>query len=119
MRKIDTQAAAAFKYGKPFNQGNTTITIEGGAVTMRLHGHIIAKMLGNTLVLTLAGYNTRTTRARLNGILYALNMVYSCGYCQKDFAAVFWQGKEDHHISAASWQHFTRENTSAPWIYKD
>ena len=121
MKKIDTQAAAAFKDGKPFSGGNTIITVENDTVTMRLHGHIIASMCrkDDTLALTLAGYNTMTTRARLNGILYALYMGDSCGYCQKDFAAVFWQGKENHHISPNSWQHFTRENTSAPWVYKD
>lgn len=119
MKKIDTQAAAAFKYGKTFASSNTTITIEGGAVTMRLHGHIIASMLDNTLVLTLAGYNTQTTRARLNGILDTLLMMENCRYTQKDFAAVLHYGKDKHDISAASWQHFTRASVYAPWIYKE
>ena len=119
MKKIDHLAADAFKDGKTFSKGNTTIAMEGGAVTMRLHGHIIAKMCGNTLVLTLAGHNTMTTRARLNGILYALYMGYSCGYRQKDFGAIFWNGKEEYEISPDSWQHFTRQNAGEPWLYKD
>ena len=119
MKKIDTQAAKAFKDGKTFSKGNTTIAMEGGAVTMRLHGHIIAKMCGNTLVLTLAGHNTQTTRARLNGIVSTLNMGTSYGYRQKDFGAIFWNGKEEHNISPDSWQHFTRASVYAPWLYKD
>lgn len=122
MKKIDTQAAAAFKDGKPFSGGNTIITVENDTVTMRLHGHIIASMCikDNTLALTLAGYNTLTTRARLNGILYTLpTAAYAVRYVQQNYSAVLFEGDERHEISPDSWQHFTRENASAPWVYKD
>lgn len=119
MKKIDTQAAAAFKDGKPFSGGNTIITVENDTVTMRLHGHVIARMNNKdyTLALTLADHNTMTTRARLNGILNTLRMVENCRYTQKDFAAVLCVGKEKHDISPASWQHFTRASIYAPWVY--
>ena len=120
MKKIDTAAAQAFLAGKPFARSNTTITAEGDTITMRLHGHVIARMNNkdNTLCTTLADHNTMTTRARLNGILDTLRMMENCRYTQKDFAAVLCVGKEKHHISPASWQHFTRENAGKPWIYK-
>ena len=120
MKKIDRQAAAAFVANMPFSGGNTIVTVENDTVTMRLHGHIIASMRrkDNTLALTLAGYNTMTTRARLNGILDTLRMVENCRYTQKDFSAVLHYGKEKHDISPASWQHFTRASRYALWIYK-
>ena len=122
MKKIDTAAAQAFYARKPFSRGNTTIAVEGDIVTMRLHGHVIARMNNkdNTLALTLADHNTMTTRARLNGLLYTLpTAAYALRYVQKDFAAVFVEGNQKHDISASSWQHFTRESVDAPWIYKD
>ena len=123
MKKIDTAAAQAFLAGKPFSRGNTTIAVEGDTVTvtMRLHGHVIARMnnKNNTLALTLADHNTMTTRARLNGILDTLRMMENYRYTQKDFSAVLCVGKEKHDISAASWQNFTRASVAAPWVYKD
>lgn len=122
MKKIDTQAAAAFVANIPFSGGNTIVTVENDTVIMRLHGHIIASMCrkDNTLALTLAGYNTMTTRARLNGILYTLpTAAYATRYVQQNYSAVLFEGDKRHEISPDSWQHFTRENASAPWIYKD
>ena len=122
MKKIDTQAAAAFVGNKPFSGCNTIVTVENDTVTMRLHGHIIASMCrkDNTLALTLAGYNTMTTRARLNGLLYTLpTAAYAVRYVQQDFAAVLFEGDKRHEISADSWQHFTRQNAGEPWVYKD
>ena len=122
MRKIDTIAATAFVGNRTFNGGNTTVTVENDTVTMRLHGHVIARMCRkyNTLALTLAGYNTLTTRARLNGLLHTLpTAAYAVRYVQQDYCAVLFEGDKRHEISPDSWQHFTRENTSAPWIFKD
>jgi len=121
MKKIDLDAAQAFYTRKPFARSNTTITVEGDTLTMRLHGHVIARMNSkdNTLALTLADHNTQTTRARLNGLLYMLPLAEPARYRQQDFAAVFCYGKDKHDISAASWQHFTRASVDAPWIYKD
>ena len=122
MKKIDRQAAAAFVANRPFSGGNTIVAVENDTVTMRLHGHIIARMCrkDNTLALTLAGYNTMTTRARLNGLLYTLpTAAYPVRYVQQNYSAILFEGDKRHEISADSWQRFTRENASAPWIYKD
>ena len=120
MRKIDTIAAAAFVGNRTFNGGNTTVTVENDTVTMRLHGHVIARMCrkDNTLALTLAGHNTRTTRARLCGLLYMMPLAEPASYHQRDFAAVFHYGKDKHDICASSWQHFTRAHRYAPWVFK-
>ncbi len=122
MKKIDRQAAAAFVANMPFSGGNTIVAVENDTVIMRLHGHIIAKMCrkDNTLALTLAGYNTLTTRARLNGILYTLpTAAYAVRYVQQNYSAVLFEGDKRHEISPDSWQHFTRQSAGEPWIYKD
>lgn len=68
MRKITTQAVNAFMQGKEFNGGNTKV--ERGALL--LHGNKIAEfesLLNNDNInITLAGWNTNTTRERLNGL---------------------------------------------------
>ena len=120
MKKIDLDAAQAFYARKPFAASNTAVTVEGDTITMRLHGHVIARMNNkdNTLCTTLADHNTMTTRARLCGLLYMMPLAEPASYNQQDFAAVFRYGKEKHDISPASWQHFTRQNAGEPWIYK-
>jgi len=70
MRKITREAAEAFVNCRNFNKGNTTVTHIVGSSFMDLHGNRIAeRMMGSPLRVTLAGWNTPTTRERLNGLL--------------------------------------------------
>lgn len=70
MNKTSMRAAEAFVNGGPrFSCKNTVATenyvsIFGNPIAWKHHGDII---------LTLAGWNTKTTRARLNAILHKLN----------------------------------------------
>ena len=78
MRKIDADASRAFNHAETFQRHNTAVTVEqahGGEqthVTMILHGHPIARRIvaGNDdkLFITSAGYETPTTKGRLNSI---------------------------------------------------
>lgn len=79
MRKITQDIAEAFYAGNSLLRGNTTTTGE----EVYLHGNLIAKSKGDTVMLTLAGWNTVTTRERLNGILETLG--FDSRYSQKDF----------------------------------
>ena len=63
-RKIDYKAAEALESGKRFKQSNTLV--EDNA--MYLHGHKIAWIENGSLYISLCGYNTQTTRSRLNGL---------------------------------------------------
>ena len=81
MRKIDREAASAFLAGRPYSNSNTTVTVEAAAtefkypgitiVRMYLHGNLIAWRTVGTdrITMTLAGWPTVTTRARLNALL--------------------------------------------------
>jgi hypothetical protein len=72
MRNIDKNSAVALYESKGFRGGNTVVTKEG----VWLHGNQIVRIMpeGNlkdsTLVqFTLCGWDTPTTRARINGVL--------------------------------------------------
>lgn len=69
MRKVTKQIAEAFKAGKSKTVANTTT--DGKSIW--LHGNKIAeKQPDGSVLLTLAGWPTVTTRERLNGIIDTL-----------------------------------------------
>ena len=71
MKKIDKESAQAFFTGKPFKKGNTVVIINERFVGLTLHGHMIAKRIPgeNHISLSNAGWQTVTTKSRLNAIL--------------------------------------------------
>lgn len=69
MRKITSKAIKAFQQGKNFRDGNTVVNQRIGGVELVLHGNVIAKNIdGEGLSINLCGWNTPTTRERLNGL---------------------------------------------------
>ena len=70
MRIITANACKAFMDGKPFWLGNTEVKVSDGLVTLSLHGNIIAMRQPGTqyIDVTTQGWNTMTTRERLNGL---------------------------------------------------
>ena len=94
MRKVTNQIAKSFFNGQSKTVGNTST--DGQSVW--LHGNKIAKKTEDGLMLTLAGWNTPTTRERLNGILQVFNL--NDGYYQRDFEAYF----NGQMIDASEWQ---------------
>ena len=70
MGKIDNLSGIAFNSGMNFNKQNTFVCVSDNIVRMYLHGNLIAEKNLKTLQtrVTCAGWNTRTTRNRLNGI---------------------------------------------------
>ena len=78
MRKVTAQIKQAFEQGKSLKVGNT----ETDGNTVWLHGNAIVKRDPDGLVRwSLAGWNTPTTRERVNGIANA-------GVCQFKFEPV-------------------------------
>ena len=76
MRKITEQACRAFHNNKPFKKNNTEVVIERfengdiRSVRMSLFGNVIAIKYSNDNLIRICfkGYNTVTTRERLNGL---------------------------------------------------
>tara|TARA_R110001592_G_scaffold138690_2_gene358144 strand:+ start:1079 stop:1399 length:321 start_codon:yes stop_codon:yes gene_type:complete len=69
MRKIESDLLAAFRLGREFKSGNTTLENTDHGQVIRLHGNKIAQLDGSALYLTSAGRETSTTKSRLNAIL--------------------------------------------------
>ena len=77
MRKIEREMLWAFLTVETLAKGNTTVShdpvIGGIESEVRLHGHLIAKRyLNGELEINLCGYNTVTTRSRLNALIRGL-----------------------------------------------
>lgn len=68
MRKIDSLASMAFAANKPMSCGNTRVIPSESGAQLLLHGNQIAWMDGDTLVIDTCGWDTATTRARLNSL---------------------------------------------------
>ena len=74
---ISQNAANAFKLKQTFGSNNTTVTVDKNdyykTIKMYLHGNNIAilidnELIGETLIVSMCGYDTRVTRDRLNAI---------------------------------------------------
>ncbi len=78
MRKISKEAANKFVHYSNFAQNNTKVAqAPSGNTIMYLHGNRIASCHPtNGTWLSLAGWNTTTTRERLNGIMEVMGLTY-------------------------------------------
>lgn len=68
MRQITQEATEAFNGNYHFSKSNTKVLVIGDITEMYLFGNKIARKLGNEIYITLANWNTATTRERLSGL---------------------------------------------------
>ena len=69
MKKITQQAVNAFNQSNNFKSGATEVHTRIGGTELVLHSHTIARNIdGEGLSINLCGWNTNTTRERLNGL---------------------------------------------------
>ena len=73
MRKVSDMAAKAFLADDTMATRNNTSVRDG---ELRLHGHVVAKRIGGLTAVSLAGWNTVTTRDRVNAVLIRLGCDY-------------------------------------------
>ena len=71
MRKIEREMIQAIIDRKSFSKANTSVTAEDEYMSIRLHGHEIGRYFYNTMNLHLnnCGYETNTTKSRLNALI--------------------------------------------------
>lgn len=79
MRKVTEKAVAAFVAGQNFNSANTKVEVRDGESFLYLHGNMIAHLFNQTngkkgLFITTCGWETNTTKERLNGVLSSLDL---------------------------------------------
>ena len=77
MRQIEKQMNFALSNKGNFSNSNTSVTYHSSEnlSEVRLHGNLIAWLdhTSQTLALSSAGWNTVTTKSRLNALLYEFN----------------------------------------------
>ena len=73
MRNITEQVTKAFFEGRNFKLSNTEVHADATGVYLKLWDNLIAKRVGERVSISLAGYNTSTTKERLRGILNKFN----------------------------------------------
>lgn len=71
MRKIESAMVNAVRNGRDWRSGNTSVDVTDHGVVVRLHGNKIAQLDTEDRILwiTDAGWQTTTTKSRLNALL--------------------------------------------------
>ena len=78
MRKIESQMIAAIKADKNWSSGNTEVIADHDGISrVYLHGNKIAEVGDDFLKLFDGGYQSTTTKSRLNALLSEFG--YTCG----------------------------------------
>lgn len=86
MRKIEALMNAAIKANKDWRLKNTEVRTEDGISEVRLHGNLIAKIGDDFVQVFDGGWQSVTTKSRLNAIINEFCCAYTDGIFQKDFA---------------------------------
>ena len=86
MRKIEALMNAAIKANKDWRLKNTEVRTEDGISEVRLHGNLIAKIGDDFVQVFDGGWQSVTTKSRLNAIIDEFCCAYTDGILQKDFA---------------------------------
>src|SRR5574337_221245 len=82
IRKGEKKAIRAFLAGQPHKLKNDEIRRDGEIVTWLYHGHVIAKCYQGCVKATMAGWNTVSTRSRLNALCRELGTGHGF-YCRR------------------------------------
>ena len=69
MRKIETEMNAAVTNRYDFKKANTTVEINDRIAEVRLHGNLIARVGDNFVQILDGGWQSVTTKSRLNALL--------------------------------------------------
>ena len=70
MRKITEEAVNKFYNKEAFRSGNTKVEVREGIAYFYLHDNCISILGDETLFISTCGWETKTTKERLNGILF-------------------------------------------------
>jgi hypothetical protein len=88
-RIIEQQMIRAISNETDWRKDNTSVEVIPGTpsyqkeIQVKLHGHLIARIFpGNKMILSSCGWETKTTKSRLNSILHHYNLG---GIYQKDY----------------------------------
>ena len=94
MRKIETLMNVAISNNHEYwSKANTSVETIDGVSYVRLHGNLIAEVDDNGIKLYDGGWQSNTTKSRLNALLSGLTDCYTNGVYQEDFT---WYVRDKH-----------------------
>ena len=86
MRQIERDMLSAIKLGKCWRKANTEVyTNDNNASLVYLHGNHIATVTYNKVSIFDGGYQSNTTKSRLNAIINGLCDGFTCSVYQHKF----------------------------------
>ena len=86
MRQIERDMLSAIRLGKCWRKANTEVyTNDNNCSLVYLHGNHIATVTYNKVSIFDGGWQTNTTKSRLNSIINSLCDGYTCGVYQFAF----------------------------------
>lgn len=83
MRKIETQMVNAIENNLDWHSANTVVEYINGISVVKLHGHKIAEVGDSFIRLFDGGYQTTTTKSRLNAILKGCGLPGECVFAKQ------------------------------------
>jgi len=96
MRKIESNMNAAIKGNANWKNANTSVITEDGVSEVRLHGNLIAKVGDDFVTIFDGGWQSNTTKSRLNAIINEFCNGITDGVFQKDFQWFIMDNKVIH-----------------------
>ncbi len=100
MRKIEFQMVQAVTNGKDFAKANTKVTHANDRAYVYLHGHNIAQVFDDYLLINDCGWQTVTTKSRLNALLRQLT---DAGISQTKHVWYLSGSKESQEMNTREW----------------
>ena len=97
MRKIESQMNAAIKGNANWTKANTSVITTDGVSEVRLHGNLIAKVGDDFVTVFDGGWQSHTTKSRLNAIINEFCNAFTDGLFQKDFQ---WYVRDNKVVNA-------------------
>ena len=87
MRKIESQMIAAINSSKNWQSANTSVHFneESNTSIVRLHGNKIAEVTDDSMTIFDGGWQTTTTKSRLNALINEFCNAVTDGVFQKNY----------------------------------
>ena len=100
MRKIEQLMNAAIKAGKNWTNSNTSVTTDNnGLSTVYLHGNRIAEVGDDFVRVFDGGWQSNTTKSRLNAIINEFCNAFTDGVFQRNFAWYIYDNNVVHDFT--------------------
>ena len=96
MRKVEKQMCEAIQDNKNWNGSNTSVITEDNVSKVYLHGNKIAEVGDDFVTVFDGGWQSVTTKSRLNAIINEFCNAFTDGIFQKDFAWYVRDNKVTH-----------------------